>query len=151
MKRKMVVSPTWQEMEILSPAEIKARIGSGMPGEIYILHFVEFDNDTGLWKTAKLAGHAGHYVGWSLNASKRIKQHECGQGACITAAAKEAGFSWIVTDIIPGDRYLERYMKNSKNTKQYCHICTGGAAKRRVDRIRDEYANALVGTSVKEA
>lgn len=149
-KSKQVLTPTWAEMEILPKQEIIARIGSGVPGEIYILHFVEFELESGLWKSAKLADHAGHYVGWSAHVADRLKQHECGEGARITAAAKEAGFGWIVADIIPGDRYLERYIKNTKNTKQFCRCCAGTAADRSVDKLRNKYAAGLVQFSIKE-
>jgi predicted GIY-YIG superfamily endonuclease len=147
---KQVITPTWTEMELLTPREIEQRIGSGVPGQIYLLHFVEFDNETGLWKSARIAQHAGHYIGWSYNVERRLKDHESGRGARITAAAKENGFSWIVTDVIPGDKYLERYMKNSKNAKQFCRCCVGVAAEERLGRLRDKYASRVADNSIKE-
>jgi len=89
-------------------------------GIIYLIHF----ND-------KLS-HAQHYVGWTTNLEKRIKLHKSGRGSALMKAVVENGIEFTVVRTWEGDRELERFLKNKKNTKFYCPICSGHCKKLKI-------------------
>ncbi len=80
---------------------------------IYIIHFDE-----------KLA-HAQHYVGYCKEERFAIRmfEHGAGIGAKILRALVEKGIHYRIANTFPGDRILERRIKNQKNTRRYCPIC----------------------------
>jgi putative endonuclease len=59
---------------------------------------------------------ARYYLGYCDNLERRLKEHEQGKGAAITRACVERGISFKVVAYFPGDRTLERRLKNQKNT-----------------------------------
>lgn len=77
---------------------------------IYIL---QFDQPLGNAKHT-----AQYYIGSALDVTARFKEHQTGQGAAITRACVERGISFKVVAVIPGDRRLERKLKNRKNTRR---------------------------------
>lgn len=81
---------------------------------VYIIHFKN-----------KLH-HAQHYVGyvWGDDFTKRIKQHRNGTGAKILKACNERGIQYRVVVACGGGRDLERWIKNQKNTAQFCPVCS---------------------------
>lgn len=72
--------------------------------------------------------HACHYIGYSQTPAcfeRRIEHHRSGCGARIMQAVTNAGIGWSVVRVWEeGDRTLERKLKNRKNSKQLCPICT---------------------------
>jgi predicted GIY-YIG superfamily endonuclease len=48
----------------------------------------------------------------------RLAEHRAGQGAKITAAAVERGYTLNLVAVIEGDRKLERRLKNFKNARR---------------------------------
>lgn len=86
-------------------------------GDVYSFHFVP-----------RLA-HAGHYSGWTRagRVPARNAEHHQGRGAKITAAQREAGGSWIVTDVEPGTRDNEQQRKEHGRARD-CTVCKADRA-----------------------
>jgi len=80
---------------------------------VYLIHL---DN--------KLA-HAQHYVGFTKNLKARLGRHGVGAGSTFMKAVVNAGITFRVSRTWVGDRKLERILKNTKNVKLYCPICSG--------------------------
>ncbi len=80
----------------------------------YILHAEE-----------KLAGHAGHYTGYSCNLAARIAAHEAGDSAKLVEAWTRNGIRFVVAWVdLNGTREDERRIKRQKNVpKRFCPIC----------------------------
>lgn len=94
------------------------------PSIVYLLHF---DRPIG---TARHS--AQHYIGFvadSRQLDRRLKQHEQGRGAAITAAAVAQGIKLQLADWWRGSRWLERKLKNRKNARYLCPICRARAAR----------------------
>ena len=83
---------------------------------IYILHF-----------SKKVAGHAQHYVGYTSDSERRLKEHlNCNQsGSPLVKAAIERGYQVKVANTFEGDRKVEKQIKRQKNTSRFCSICNG--------------------------
>jgi hypothetical protein len=81
-------------------------------GEVFSFHFVP-----------KLA-HAGHYSGWTHPGRVPVHnvEHMQGKGSKITAAQREVGGSWIVTDVEPGTRDREQQRKERGRSRD-CTVC----------------------------
>ena len=86
---------------------------------VYLIHF------------RKPYKHARHYLGYSANLDKRITDHLCGMGARLLEVITDAGIEWKLARTWPGDRELERRLKNRKEAPALCPICSGKAALRR--------------------
>lgn len=84
-------------------------------GQVYVLHF------------EPAFRHARHYIGFAVNAEKRIRQHRLGLSKCgkLPAAAVAAGCELQVAAIAPGSRWYERWLKNRGSAARVCPICTG--------------------------
>jgi predicted GIY-YIG superfamily endonuclease len=82
----------------------------------YLLHFEQ-----------KLAGRAGHYIGFSENLACRIAAHEAGDSAKLMEACSRNGIRFVVSRVwLNGDRALERKLHRQKNAaKRLCPICRG--------------------------
>ncbi len=61
---------------------------------------------------------AQHYIGYCKagRLDQRLQQHATGQGAAITRALVERGIGFELVASFPGNRQLERRLKNQKNT-----------------------------------
>src|SRR6266568_42523 len=82
---------------------------------VYLLHSEE-----------KLAGHAGHYTGYSCNLVARIAAHEAGDSAKLVEAWSRNGIRFVVARVwLDGDRDLERKIKAAHNGPRFCPICQG--------------------------
>jgi predicted GIY-YIG superfamily endonuclease len=82
---------------------------------VYILHFSE-----------PISGKAGHYTGFADNVEARLRHHQNGTGARLTAVAVERGVQMTLARTFSGaDRFFERKLKNTKNIRRYCPICMG--------------------------
>lgn len=65
---------------------------------------------------------AQYYVGWTkdeITLPKRIACHQSGHGAAFTKAAVEMGITFEVILTLPGDKSVERQIKNQKNTARF--------------------------------
>lgn len=84
-------------------------------GQVYVLHF------TPPYR------HARHYIGWAVNAEKRIGEHVNGhlRAGRLPAHAFRAGCALNVAAIVPGSRWYERWLKNRGSAARVCPICTG--------------------------
>lgn len=81
-------------------------------GTIYLLHFLS------PYK------HAQHYLGWTTDLDERLRQHFTGTGARLLQVVTAAGISCEVTRTWTGTRTLERQLKNQKNSRRLCPLCT---------------------------
>lgn len=94
----------------------------GQPGHgtTYVLHFNER-----IGNSANRRATAGHYVGWSPNAPRRIAAHTAGTGAAIMRAVQAQGIGFQIAARFQGDRRLERYLKARHDTPRWCPRCRG--------------------------
>jgi predicted GIY-YIG superfamily endonuclease len=82
--------------------------------------------------------HARHYLGFSTNLDKRITDHLAGMGARLLEVVTEARIEWKLVRTWPGDRQLERRLKNRKDAPHICPICAGEKAMRRANNYREK-------------
>lgn len=80
---------------------------------IYILQF-----NQPLGNPANPKGMARFYVGWceKRRFDERMQEHLTGNGAKITQWAVSQGIGWTVVLTMPGDRGVERWIKDYGNT-----------------------------------
>ena len=83
---------------------------------VYLLHFEQ------AYK------HAQHYIGFAENLRGRLARHASGQGARLLEVIKAAGITWQLARTWPGDRRLERQIKNRKHAALLCPVCSGERA-----------------------
>ena len=93
-------------------------------GTIYLIHF------------NRAYKHARHYLGYSEHLDKRITDHLCGMGARLMEVVTQAGIEWRVSRTWPGDRRLERHLKNRKDAPRLCPTCNPKAFNRAKERQR---------------
>lgn len=86
-------------------------------GVVYLLHF-----DAPI---APGRHTCQHYVGYSDDLLPRVHAHMHGTGARLTEVAHERGIAFQVARTWPGDRSLERHIKNRHATPRLCPICAG--------------------------
>ena len=91
-------------------------------GVVYLIHF-----DQRIGNLANPRATAGHYIGFSADPPKRFSRHTAGQGAAIMRAVRAQGITWQVAATWPGDRRLERKLKNRKHASRFCPICRADA------------------------
>lgn len=84
-------------------------------GSCYLLHF-----DAPF-------GHARHYLGWASpgNLHARLAHHGGPSGANLMWHVAKAGIGWTLVRTWPGDRHLERRLKNRGGHARLCPECTG--------------------------
>jgi predicted GIY-YIG superfamily endonuclease len=88
-------------------------------GVVYLIHF------------NRAYKHARHYLGYSEDLDKRLTDHLCGMGARLIEVITRAGIEWKVSRTWPGDRNLERQLKNRKEAPKLCPVCAGAKALNR--------------------
>ena len=83
---------------------------------VYLVHFDRpiSDNHT-----------CQHYMGSTSNLTQRLAEHRAGTGSRLCQVAKERGIGFELVATWPGDRTVERQIKNRKNGKRICPICNG--------------------------
>lgn len=86
-------------------------MASHVQGTVYLLHF------------DRPYRHAAHYIGWTQDLEARLREHQCGTGARLVEVAVNAGISFELARTWPGDRFLERRIKNLKSGRSVCPIC----------------------------
>lgn len=84
-----------------------------MTGIVYLVHL-----------DSKIA-HSQHYLGYSSRSCfpARINHHRNGTGARFLQVARERGIGWRVVRTWPGDRALERRLKNWNKGSALCPEC----------------------------
>lgn len=78
---------------------------------VYLIHF------------ARPYKHARHYLGSALNLEARLAHHRTGTGARLLAVVNEADIAWCVVRTWPGDKTVERKLKDRHNAKKLCPVC----------------------------
>lgn len=91
---------------------------------VYLLHF-----ERGIGDAGKRHGQAQHYVGYCADGTlrERLAVHRAGRGAAITAYLVGVGIGFEVARVwAPGDKKLERRIKDRKEGPRLCPICDPG-------------------------
>jgi hypothetical protein len=80
---------------------------------VYLLHF------------HRKYKHASHYLGYSANVERRVKQHQRGCGVPLMRAVYEAGISFDVARVWnDGDKGLEQRLRQQNNNPRLCPLCS---------------------------
>lgn len=95
-----------------------------MLGTVYLLHF-----DVNL-------AHARHYIGWAKDLDARLRHHGTSNGSRLMAAVSGAGIGFRVVRTWPGDRHLERKLKQRKDAASLCPQCRARRLAYRVQWMR---------------
>lgn len=85
--------------------------GSKKEGAVYLIHF------------ERPYHHARHYLGWTDNIAKRMREHANGQGSPLMRAVTLARIPWRVVYTEEGSRDLEKRYKSQKNASRLCPLC----------------------------
>lgn len=101
---------------------MRPRIDATTPGTLYLLCF-----DRPLGDPTNTRAMAGHYLGWTINMTRRMHLHATGRGVPITMAAVARGITWSIYHR-PGTIDLEHYLKNVY--KQNARLCPRCAIRR---------------------
>lgn len=88
---------------------------------VYLIHFNEAFK------------HARHYIGFTDDLDARLEDHRNGHGARLMAVIRAAGVTWRCVRTWPGDRKLERKLKNRKDAPRLCPVCAGAKANNRAN------------------
>ena len=95
-------------------------------GYVYLLHFDKPISDKHTCQ---------HYIGWTLHLPSRAIAHMRGYGARLTQVAQQRGIGFVIAATWPGDRHLERRMKNRKSAPRFCPLCLGQHAVEHLDDL----------------
>ena len=87
---------------------------------VYLIHF-----DRPLGDLDNPRGQARHYLGYTSDLDARLEAHRSGNGARLMEVVTEVGIGWELVRTWPGDRALERKLKDRHNSPQLCPICQG--------------------------
>lgn len=90
---------------------------------VYLIHL-----DSPLGSDRKTAQH---YLGSADDVAARLALHRSGRGAKLLAAAVARGIGFQVVRLWPGDRALERQLKQRGHAARLCPVCAGAACWRR--------------------
>lgn len=83
------------------------------PGIVYLLHFSEAYH------------HARHYLGWTNDLTKRLREHMNGnRDKCVlTHVIKEHGIEHTLVRTWRGPLATEKALKKKKNNRLLCPVC----------------------------
>jgi hypothetical protein len=88
-------------------------------GTVYLLHLLE-----PIGNPANRRAMAQHYIGVDQT-GRRIEVQTAGNGAAIVRAVQAKGIGFVVAATWPGDRTLERQLKNRECAPRFCPVCRG--------------------------
>ncbi len=93
-----------------------ALVNKDTPGIVYLLHFTE------PYK------HAQHYLGWTNNLTKRLREHMNGKrvDCVLTSVARANGIELVLARTWRGPLALEKKYKKWHNNTKLCPICRPG-------------------------
>jgi len=92
--------------------EFADRCSPDAVGTVYLLHF-----DTPL-------AHARHYLGFTFDLDRRLKEHAGGNGnARIMEVLAERGIGFILARTWEGPQRLERQLKRQHHGPRLCPLC----------------------------
>jgi predicted GIY-YIG superfamily endonuclease len=115
------VTPSEEGNDMATVAQTSPTRGLPHGPALYLLHL-----------EAKVADHAGHYLGETDDLARRISGHRRGKGAKLLAAARRLGIGWRIvrTWEAPADRRarldLERRLK-ARHGPTLCPACNARA------------------------
>ena len=85
---------------------------------VYLIHFKRPIGDL-----SNPRGQARHYLGYADDLAARLEAHRNGNGAQLMEVVTDAGIPWELARTWPGDRALERKLKDRHNAPKLCPIC----------------------------
>jgi hypothetical protein len=86
---------------------------------VYLLHL-----DRPLGNPANRTGQAGHYLGSAVKvAARQAIETSSSCDVKMLQAARRAGIGWQVARVWPGDRKLERRLKDRGGASRLCPVC----------------------------
>lgn len=89
-------------------------------GYVYIIHLAK-----------PLAGsRSQHYVGFSKYPDKRLHHHRSNSGSAFLAEANRQGIAYTMCVVFPGTKSIERKLKNTHSTRDYCPCCNPGHVRK---------------------
>jgi hypothetical protein len=98
--------------------------GVPLRGLVYLLHFSELYIP---YPDAPPCACAGHYTGFAPGGPQALKQrlakHGTAAGARLMLVVAQAGITWELARTWPGDRRLERRLKNQGGASRRCPLC----------------------------
>ncbi len=70
--------------------------------------------------------HARHYIGYTrLSVEQRVERHHSGDGARLLRVLDQKGIQCRVVRVWEdADQEFERKLKNQKNAKRFCPVCS---------------------------
>ena len=70
--------------------------------------------------------HARHYLGYCADGELQVRliRHRAGRGARLLAVLRGLGIGWRVVRTFEGDRHFERKLKNRRNARYLCPVCS---------------------------
>jgi predicted GIY-YIG superfamily endonuclease len=78
-----------------------------------------------------LRAHAQHYIGWSTDVFERLFQHRRNRALASWKCATSAASGYKIARVWKGqNRSFERKLKNRKNARRLCPVCSGQAARK---------------------
>jgi hypothetical protein len=80
-------------------------------GHVYLLHFSRPINPS---------RPAQHYLGWAADLDERLWK---GKGSRFCAVARERGITFVLAEVLVGERSLEHQLKLQHNSPRFCPIC----------------------------
>lgn len=107
------------------------------PGYVYLIHLDQRLN----------ADHpCRHYLGYAANLAARIQQHQTGgpHSARLMQIVKQRHIPWRLVRVWPGDRALERRLKNQHNTPRLCPVCNAAIQPGLFELTADQINNQLI-------
>ena len=90
-------------------------------GTVYLIHFSRPIGDL-----SNPHGQAQHYLGYTEDLPTRLEAHGNGNGSRLMEVVTQRGIAWQVVRTWPGDRALERKLKDQHNAPRLCPVCNGG-------------------------
>jgi predicted GIY-YIG superfamily endonuclease len=81
--------------------------------------------------------HAGHYLGYSANVNRRMRQHQSGYGVPLMRAVNDAGIPWqLVRTWDDGDMALEKRLRHQNNNPRFCPLCSASSPQSSRDLMK---------------
>jgi hypothetical protein len=89
----------------------------GIPGHVYLLHFREPFTVNGVTLVQ-------HYLGWTADLRRRLRDHARGRGSRVTQKAHAQGVGFVLARTWPGTVATERDLR-AEGPRNLCPHCAG--------------------------
>lgn len=89
----------------------------GLPGTVYLLHFERPFTVNGVTLVQ-------HYLGWTQDLTRRLREHQAGRGSQVTKKARAQGVGFVLVRTWPGTLDTERELR-AEGPRNLCPRCAG--------------------------